>query len=96
MDNNNIDKTLNSLNGLQRAAAPQGLYEDVLQKALHGKLVQMPRPVKRIVYLRAAACIILLAGINIFTLAHTNKAKKQTEYNNSAFATEYFSFLKDI
>ena len=93
---NNIEETLNSLNGLQRTTAPQGLYEATLQKALTGKLVQMPRPVNRVVYLRAAACIVLLAGINIFTLAHVGKAKTQTEYNSSAFASEYFSFLKDM
>ena len=93
---NNIEETLNSLNGLKRATAPEGLYEAALQKATAGRLVQMPRPVNRALYLRAAACIILLAGINIFTLAHVGKAKTQTEYNSSAFATEYFSFLKDI
>jgi hypothetical protein len=93
---NNIDETLNSLNALQRAAAPEGLYEHVLQNALHGKLVRMPRPVKRMAYISAAACIALLVGINIYTLANYNKQQQQKEYNSNAFAGEYFSFINNI
>lgn len=91
-----IDNALNSLEGLQRAIAPEGLYEDVLQNALAGKAVRMPVQVKHVVYLWAAACIILLVGINIFTLMEVKKSQPQTEYNSSAFAGEYFSFIKNI
>lgn len=92
-----INNALNSLNGLQRAKAPQHLYDSVLQNAASGKLVQMPaRQIRPVVYLRIAACVILLAGINVFTLVNVHKKQQETTYNSSAFAGEYFSFLKNI
>lgn len=82
-------KTLTSFDGMERAVARPGLYNNVLQNAGKGVIKQLP--VNKIVFLRAAACIILLAGINVFTVIHHNKSRRPAPGNN-AFANEYFSY----
>jgi len=82
-------KTLTSFEGMERAVARLGLYNNVLQNAGKGVIKQLP--VNKIVFLRAAACIILLAGINVFTVIHHNKSQRPAPGNN-AFANEYFSY----
>jgi len=84
-----IDKTLESLSGMQRAAARHNLYDGVLHNA--GKAVVKYMHVKRVTFLKAAACVALLAGINIFTVVHYTKSQKTATASN-AFVTEYFGY----
>ncbi|HWB28249.1 MAG TPA: hypothetical protein VG738_22405 [Chitinophagaceae bacterium] len=84
-----VEKALQSIDDIKQAKANAGLYNVALQNAAGGKIRQFT--IRKIVFVRAAACIILLVGINVFAVLH--HSKKQQSYNSSnAFVNEYFSY----
>ena len=83
---NKIDKTLQSIDGIERATGNPFLYGKIMNK--------MNADRKAIVYtgkvvFRYAFLVLVLAGINFFTLYKKEKNTKE-KMISEAFASEYF------
>jgi hypothetical protein len=91
-DKNNIEKILQSLDGIGRADVPDFFYTR-LQASMENELLQEPkRPfLLRPVFL--TACLLLILTINIFTLTQINYGhssfNKQVPATIETFAKEY-------
>lgn len=91
--NSEIEKTLNSLDNLQKAEANAFLYDKVIMK-LQNKEAKVVSIAPRLVW-QAAACFAVLITLNIFVWtrsANTTETKTQAE-NTNPVAKEYFSYL---
>src|SRR5581483_737529 len=86
-----IEQTLASLDNVNFAQASSVLKQKAISKLKGGKTINIP---PKIVW-RAAACIALLIGINLFSISHFNKSASGTVASNHSgvFATEYFSYI---
>ena len=88
--NNRVDKVMESLNGLQKAVAPDFFYT-----RLTGSMQKEPEPVRKPFFLLRPAFITaalsLVFIINIFSLTQLNKQKTQTNKPATieSFATAY-------
>ena len=93
---NEIEKTLNSLSGLQKAEADAFLYEKVMSR-LAGPEAKVVSIAPRIIW-QAAACFAALIVLNVFVLMRSSgtngkvQAETKTE-NSNPVAQEYFSYL---
>jgi hypothetical protein len=91
-DKNNIEKILQSLDGIGRADAPDFFYTR-LQARMENELLEDPaRPfLLRPVFL--TICLMLILTINIFTLTQINQGgssfNKQAPATIETFAKEY-------
>lgn len=85
--NNRIEKTLNSLDGMQRAPVSSLLYERILKgmNAADAKIVSLS-PLQR---WSIAAGLALLMILNVYSIRKNTANKTST----NAFAQEYFSYL---
>lgn len=91
--NNEVEKTLNSLDNLQKAEANAFLYDKVMMR-LENKEAKVVSIAPRLVW-QAAACFAVLITLNIFVWtrsANTSETKTQAE-NTNPVAKEYFSYL---
>ena len=91
---NEIEKTLNSLGGLQKAEANAFLYEKVMSR-LEKPEAKVVSIAPRIIW-QAAACFAALVVLNVFVWtrsAETNETAKTKTENSNPVAQEYFSYL---
>jgi hypothetical protein len=88
-DHNREEKTLNSLDGMQRAPMSPLLYERIVKSidAAEAKIVSLP-PLQR---WSIAAGIVLLVILNVYSLRKNTAAAGKA--SSSPFAQEYFSYL---
>ena len=90
VSNNRADKIMESLNGLQKAVAPDFFYT-----RLTGRMQKETEPVRKPFFLLRPAFITaalsLVFIINIFSLTQLNKQKTQTNKQATieSFATAY-------
>ena len=86
-----IEKTLNSLEGLRRAESPELLFEKVSMRLNHpqARIIRVsPRRV-----LQAAACLAAIVLINVFVWLKTSGTASTETQQNNPLAQEYFSYL---
>jgi len=83
-----VEDTLKSLNGSQRAPAPEGLFENAMRRAAFGraKLVRMPTAQ----VWSAAACALVLVVANLFMCLDFSQSGKKATNSKEMFAKEYF------
>ena len=91
-----IEETLGSINGIQRASMPEGLRNRILQQLE----VTMPRLIiipRRNIWLMAAG-IALLAGLNFYTLlgAPDKPNTTMTADSRNPIVNEYFTPMPTI
>ncbi len=98
MENKNIqsevEKTLNSLSGLQKAEANAFLYEKVMSGLQKSEARVIPIA-PRIIW-QAAACFAALIVVNVFVWtksADTNETSQTKTENTNPVAQEYFSYI---
>ena len=83
---NKIDKTLQSIDGIERATGNPFLYGKIMNKMQHKKVEPVYNG--KVVF-RYAFLVLILAGINFFTLYKKEKSTKE-KMISEAFASEYF------
>lgn len=92
--NEEIEKTLNSLNDLQKADASPFLYEKVMARLEKGEAAVIsitPRLIWQV-----AAALALLVALNVFVLTRTATNESKQTAENNPLATEYFAHLSPI
>lgn len=91
-----IDEVLSSLDGAKHLQASNALQQQIVNKIPKLK----PRVFSLLAYQRwvAAACILILLGINIWTLIqyHQGKRTKETATMENPVYKEYFTFLNEF
>jgi hypothetical protein len=91
-----IEETLNSINGIRRAQMPAGLPDRIMRRLEEAgpKIMAIPR---RNMWLMAAG-IALLAGLNFYTLlsSPTKQHIEMTADSGNPVATEYFTPMPTI
>ena len=87
-----IQKTLTSVDTIKRAEASKELYANVMQRLSkpNAKIISISTKT----FWRVAACITVLIGLNIFTIANNAKSKVRQQNSSDTFANEYFFYLK--
>ena len=91
--NKEIEQTLGSLHGMERAMPSDRFYEKLMLRVekKEAKVV----PVAPRTLWRAAAGIALLVALNVWICLRFNKQENATaQSNNNPVAEEYFSYLK--
>ncbi|MEO8148006.1 MAG: hypothetical protein ABI723_10235 [Bacteroidia bacterium] len=88
-----IEETLQSIENIKRATVSPELYELVMERLKNQKARIVS--IKSQTMWRAAACIAVLVGLNIFTLIQNKKSDSTPPDNSNSFAQEYFSYLKE-
>jgi hypothetical protein len=86
-----IDKTLESLNGLQRIPVPEGLRKRL--ESIPGEIIIMDNRIPMRSVWPAVASILFLITFNVVAVRHYTGT--QTEKDNTIY-TEYFSYLDEI
>ncbi|HWY38844.1 MAG TPA: hypothetical protein VNY73_09815 [Bacteroidia bacterium] len=89
-----VEKTLNSLDGMKRAEAPAFLYDRVLAH-LEKEEARVVSISPRMIW-QAAACLAVLIALNVFVclLSSGNAGNRQAERVNPV-GQEYFSYLNN-
>jgi len=83
-----IEDTLNSLEGSQRPAMPEGLFEKAIKRAAYGRarVIQISSAQVR----SAAACALVLVVANLFICRDFSYSGRKADGAKERFAKEYF------
>jgi len=88
-----IQETLNSVDNIKRIEVSSQLAERLSNVSFpEGKIIAMLPFVKWI----AAACIVLLAGINLVSITQYNKTITTNQTVSNPVYSEYFSYLNTL
>lgn len=92
--NNRVNETLNSLDGIQRATLDPALEAKILARmpSAKVKIIQLHPAFKWM----AAACVVILLGINIVSIIQYKKDSNYSDINSNPVYTEYFSSFNTI
>lgn len=92
--NNRVNETLNSLDGIQRATLDPALEAKILARmpSAKAKIIQLHPALKWM----AAACIVILVGLNIVSIVQYKRDSNYSETNSNPVYTEYFSNFNTI
>jgi len=94
MENNSeIEKTLNSLDGLRKAEPGAFFYEKVMMK-LEGREAKVVAFSPALAW-KAAACFGALIVLNVFVWMRSNEPVNTRSEQNNPLAQEYFSHLNN-
>ena|ERR1700758_2350289 len=91
--NKEIEKTLNSLNGIQKPEENPFFYEKVMLR-LEKKEAVIVSISPRVIW-QAAACFAVLIALNIFVWLRSSNNENFQSQNNNPIAQEYFSYLNN-
>jgi len=83
-----VEDTLGSLNGSQRAQAPEGLLENAMRRAAFGRARIIRMPAAQV--WSAAACALVLVVANLFMCLDFSHSGKKATSSKEMFAKEYF------
>jgi hypothetical protein len=83
-----IEKTLNSLDGIQRAAPSPGLQARIMQRIRDERFRIVPETVHPATIYRAAAAILLIVAMNVLTCIAFSKSVTEKK-GLASFAKEY-------
>jgi hypothetical protein len=89
-----INKTLESLDGVNRAESDPLLFDKVLQRIQHEKPVIIS--IRSRMIWRVAALILVLISFNVFTLVYFAKVSGNSQINVESVGNEYFSYIDSI
>jgi hypothetical protein len=89
-----INKTLESLNGVNRAESDPLLFEKALQRIQHGNPTIIS--IRSSMIWRVAALILVLISFNVFTMVYFTKASGISQNNVKSVAYEYFYYIDSI
>ncbi len=93
MEHKEIEKTLESLNGMQKAE-PDAFFYDRLISTLENREVKVISIAPRLVW-QAAAGLLLLVAMNIFVWSRATP-NENTQTAGNPVAQEYFSYMKSV
>ena len=89
-----INKTMESLEGMNRAESDPLLFDKVLQR------IQNHQPkvfsIHKQMIWKAAALILILISMNVFTLIFFSRSGHHIENNVKSVADEYFYYIDSI
>jgi hypothetical protein len=88
-----INKTMESLDGINRAESDPLLFDKVLKRIQHDNLAVISIR-SRLVW-RIAALILILITFNVFTLVYS-KTSGNSQNTAKSVANEYFSYIDSI
>jgi len=83
-----LEKTLNSLDGIQRAVPSTGMHARIMQRIKNERFRIMPEAVHPATIYRAAAAILLIVAMNVFTCIVFSKSITEKK-GLSSFVKEY-------
>jgi hypothetical protein len=86
----NVNKTLQSLDGIERAESNPFLYSKIMNRMQSQKKEYVYQG--KVVF-RFALLVVVLAGINFYTIYQKEKSVKE-KIISEAFASEYFNNTK--
>jgi hypothetical protein len=89
-----IMKTMESLDGINRAECDPGMTEKLLKQTLYQEPFLIP--IRPGMVWRAAALILVLISFNIFTLVWAAGKSDHGQYAVKSVANEYFSYIDSI
>lgn len=87
-EQNWMESTLNSLDGLQRQKAPADLFEKAMIRSIYTRAKVLRMPVQQL--WSAAACGAVLIVANLFLCLNFSSPGKQMANPKESFAKEYF------
>ena len=91
---NRINKTLESLDGANRAESDPLLFEKALQRIQHNNPTILS--IRSRMIWRAAALILVLISLNVFTMVYFAKTPDKNQNTAKSVANEYFSYIDSI
>jgi hypothetical protein len=83
-----IEKTLNSLDGIQRAVPSTGMQARIMQRIRDERFRIIPDTVHQATIYRVAAAILLIVAMNVFTCITFSKSVTEKK-GLTSFAKEY-------
>ncbi|MFN0214879.1 MAG: hypothetical protein ACKVT2_11540 [Saprospiraceae bacterium] len=83
-----IEDSLGSLDGIQRAQAPEGLFENAMRRAAFVPARTLRMPVTQV--WSAAACMLLLLFANLFICLGYYRSDRGPANLKESFSKEYF------
>jgi len=91
-----VEETMQSLDNIHRAEMDGNLHQRIMNRLRRGsgRIISIaPQTVWR-----AAAAIVLLIAMNVFSILHFSKAHGEggAKMESNAFAQEYFSYSKPV
>lgn len=89
-----INKTLESLDDVNRAESDPLLFDKAMQRIQHATPTIISIRLRMI--WRIAALILVLISFNVFTLVYFAKASGNSQINVKSVANEYFSYIDSI
>jgi hypothetical protein len=89
-----INKTLESLDDINRAESDPLLFDKVLQRIQHDRPIIIS--VRSRMIWRVAALILVLISFNVFTMIYFAKVSGIGQNNVKSVANEYFSYIDSI
>jgi hypothetical protein len=88
---NQIQQTMESLDGMTQATANPFLFDKVMNRMRNAGQTQLVKPAT----LRMAfAVAVVIIGVNVFSLLHFNSNSSARQSN--AFQQEYFSYITNF
>jgi hypothetical protein len=88
-----INKTMESLDGVNRAESDPLLFDKALQRIQHGNPTVVS--IRSGLVWRIAALILILISFNVFTLVYS-KTSGNSHNTAKSVANEYFSYIDSI
>jgi hypothetical protein len=89
-----INKTLESLDGVNRAEGDPILFDKAMQRIQHGNPTTIS--IRSRMIWRVAALILVLISFNVFSLVYFSKTSGNSQINVKSVANEYFSYIDSI
>ena len=89
-----ITKTMESLEGTDRAESDPLLFDKVLQRIQNDQLKVVS--IHKQVIWKAAALILILISFNVFTLVYFSSSSDNSINTVKSVANEYFSYIDSI
>lgn len=83
-----VEKTLESLEGITRATAPEDLYEKAMRRAAFGRARIVRMPAMQV--WSAAACALVLVVANLFMCLDFSHSGNKQASTKEMFVKEYF------
>jgi hypothetical protein len=89
-----INKTLESLDDVNRAESDPLLFNKALQRIQYGKPTIIS--IRSSMIWRVAALILVLISFNVITMVYFTKTPGDSQINVKSVANEYFSYIDSI
>jgi len=94
MENKEVERTLNSLDGLTKAQPGAFFYDKVMMK-LDNKEAKVVYLAPKLAW-QVAAGLLLLVTLNVFVWASSKPTENPQAQNSNPIAQEYFTYMNTV